>query len=66
LSIPIAEPSTPAPTYAIPASSSSPCTVPSSSSGLDGGSAGPDSALLVECELFAQEEILSRERVFSS
>src|SRR5207247_1978210 len=30
LSMPIAEPSTPAPTYGRPASSSSPCTVPSS------------------------------------
>jgi len=31
-----------------------------------GGPSEPDSALLVECELFAQEEILGRERPFSS
>jgi hypothetical protein len=31
-----------------------------------GGPAGPDSAFLVERELFAQEEILGRERTFRS
>jgi hypothetical protein len=31
-----------------------------------GGPAGPDSAFLVEGELFAQEEILGRERSFRS
>jgi len=31
-----------------------------------GDPAGLDSALLIKCELFAQEEILGRERVFGS
>jgi hypothetical protein len=31
-----------------------------------GGPAGPDFAFRIECELFAQEEILGRERAFGS